>query len=183
TISSSAQPSCSTTSARRSVPLGWSAWVNSTWPPAEWTASNTPWWSVATQTSLAPEICARSTTRITIGLPAMSASGLPGSRVEAKRAGMMTRKAVMAGRSLRRADLANGRASAQRVHFLGGQLQRLVLQHHRDAVADREGQAVRLADQVLLVLAVIERPLADPAHEDVKPSGVPAAVEREGAGE
>ncbi len=39
--------------------------------------------SVATTTRAAPAAIARSATRTTIGLPAMSASGLPGRRVEA----------------------------------------------------------------------------------------------------
>jgi hypothetical protein len=45
---------------------------------------------VATHTRLAPDWLARSATRTTMGLPAMSASGLSGRRVEAARAGMMT---------------------------------------------------------------------------------------------
>src|SRR6266478_4506041 len=43
-------------------------------------------------TSAAPDSRARSATCTTIGLPAISASALPGSREEAKRAGMTTTK-------------------------------------------------------------------------------------------
>jgi hypothetical protein len=49
-----------------------------------------PAWSVATSTSDAPLFAACSATRTTIGLPPMSASGLPGKRDEAWRAGMTT---------------------------------------------------------------------------------------------
>jgi hypothetical protein len=46
--------------------------------------------SVATVTLAAPLAPARSHTRTTMGLPATSASALPGNRVEAKRAGITT---------------------------------------------------------------------------------------------
>jgi hypothetical protein len=45
--------------------------------------------SVATVTPSAPLARARSQTRTTMGLPAMSSSGLPGRRMEAYRAGMI----------------------------------------------------------------------------------------------
>ena len=48
--------------------------------------------SAATTTRLAPDWRARSATRTTIGLPAMSASGLFGRRLEASRAGIRTVK-------------------------------------------------------------------------------------------
>src|SRR6267143_1541623 len=51
-------------------------------------------WSVATYTSRAPLSRARSATRTTIGLPPISASAFPGSRLDAKRAGMMAVKDV-----------------------------------------------------------------------------------------
>jgi hypothetical protein len=46
--------------------------------------------SAATTTRPARDCFARSATRTTIGLPAMSASGLFGSRVEVSRAGIRT---------------------------------------------------------------------------------------------
>src|SRR5438093_13241938 len=97
-------------------------------------------WSVATMMRLAPDSRARSATRTTIGLPPRSASGLFGSRVEARRAGMMTTKLMNASRSQHRLDLA-----------------RLVGPHDRDAVADRIGQAVAPADQFLRFLVIFER--------------------------
>jgi len=48
--------------------------------------------SVAIQTAAAPLARARSATRTTIGLPAMSASAFPGSLLDAYRAGMRTVK-------------------------------------------------------------------------------------------
>jgi hypothetical protein len=45
---------------------------------------------VATATLSAPLAAARSQTRTTIGLPPISASGLPGKRDDAKRAGIIT---------------------------------------------------------------------------------------------
>jgi len=46
--------------------------------------------SVATYTPAAPLFAARSQTCTTIGLPPISASGLPGKRVDAYLAGMIT---------------------------------------------------------------------------------------------
>src|SRR5437764_4502989 len=109
-------------------------------------------WSVATMMRAAPASRARSATRTTIGRPARSASGLFGSRVEARRAGMMTTKLIG---SQRRLDLA-----------------RLVGPHDRDAVADRIGQAVAPADQFLRFLVIFERSLAQRADQDIKQSGV-----------
>jgi O-acetyl-ADP-ribose deacetylase (regulator of RNase III) len=50
------------------------------------------WSSQATTTRAAPLSAARSATRTTIGLPAMSASGLSGRRLDASRAGTRTTK-------------------------------------------------------------------------------------------
>src|SRR5450631_99193 len=58
--------------------------------PCAITASRMRSSSVATTTLLAPPARARSATRTTMGLPPMSESGLPGSLVEAYRAGMRT---------------------------------------------------------------------------------------------
>ncbi len=46
---------------------------------------------------LRADCCARSATRTTIGLPPISASGLSGSRVEARRAGMTAMKGGVEG--------------------------------------------------------------------------------------
>ena len=83
TIASSARPSCAAASASRSVPVGWSLRVMQTAMPCAATAARTRSSSVATATRAAPAARARSATRTTIGLPAMSASGLPGSREDA----------------------------------------------------------------------------------------------------
>src|SRR5438094_9535026 len=83
-------------------------------------------WSVATMMRAAPDARARSATRTIIGLPPRSASGLFGSRVEARRAGMMTMKLM-----------GSGAASEARLD-----LARLVGPHDGDAVADRIRQAV-----------------------------------------
>ena len=61
------------------------------WPCAR-TAAAMRSSSVATWTAAAPLFAARSQTRTTMGLPPISASGLPGKRVDAYLAGMMTIK-------------------------------------------------------------------------------------------
>ena len=70
------------------MPVAWSARVMHTGMPCAATAARMRSSSVATATWVAPASRARSATRTTIGLPAMSASGLPGNRLEAKRAGI-----------------------------------------------------------------------------------------------
>ena len=60
-------------------------------PPAFSTQAKIASESVATTTGPVPPPRARRSTCTIIGVPAMSASGLPGSRVEAIRAGMMMR--------------------------------------------------------------------------------------------
>jgi hypothetical protein len=71
----------------RSEPEGWSARVICTRPPARATASAIASLSVATTTSPIAASIARRQTWTIIGVPAMSASGLSGSRVAAIRAG------------------------------------------------------------------------------------------------
>src|SRR5437660_11435174 len=99
-------------------------------------------WSVATYTSRAPLSRARSATRTTMGLPPISASAFPGNRLDANRAGIMAVKDMW--RIL-------GGASRSLVHFfLGGQLSRLFLEHHRNIVPNRKREAVGLADEYRL---------------------------------
>ena len=63
------------------------------------------------------------------------------------------------------------------VHFLfGRKLSRFFLEHHRDIVPDRKREAVGLADQLSLRLAMDERSLADRADEDVKQARVHECV-------
>ena len=73
----------------RSVPDGSALSVITAWAPASRAAAAIPSWSVATRTAemLGARRAAR-TTCATIGRPASCSSGLPGSRVEPKRAGM-----------------------------------------------------------------------------------------------
>src|SRR5450631_116735 len=92
------------------------------------------WWSVATTTSSAPLAMARSTTHTTRGLPAMSASILPASRVERMRAGITTLKAR---RSTGRSGL-----------FFGTKRPGFLLEHHRDVVLHGIGEAIALADEL-----------------------------------
>src|SRR5688572_33290913 len=95
-------------------------------------ASAICWWSVAITTSSAPLARARSAAQATSGLPATSASIFPGRRVERMRAGITTLKARRSSSGF----------------LVGGQLPRLVLEHHRDVVLHREGEAVGLAHQL-----------------------------------
>ena len=83
----------------RSEPEAWSARVITARAPAASAASAIAAASVATTTSPSSASRARSTTWAIIGRPPMSASGLPGRRVEAKRAGIIrtTRSADSAG--------------------------------------------------------------------------------------
>ena len=97
TMASSGRPSCATASARRSVPVGWSPRVISARTPWAWAACSTRASSVAMQTCAAPERAARSAVRTTMGLPAMSARGLSGRRVEAVRAGIRAMKLTADG--------------------------------------------------------------------------------------
>src|SRR3977135_2720462 len=94
-------------------------------------------WSVATYTSRAPLSRARSATRTTMGLPPISASAFPGSRLDANRAG------IMAVKDMRRILGVPPRLLAH--FFLGGQLSRLLLEHHRNIVPNRKREAVGLA--------------------------------------
>src|SRR5690606_22904906 len=153
-------------SARRSVPVGWSARVMIASKPASRAAPAMRSSSVATATRCAPAARARSATRTTIGLPPMSASALPGRRVEAIRAGTRATKAGPAG----------GRAAVSGA-MAGVDAACLVGQHDGNVVADRVGEAIAGADQFRLdrrrarrVATQLQRALAERAHEDVKQS-------------
>ena len=75
----------------RSEPEAWSPRVITARPPAAVTAAAISVESVATATGPTAASCARRITRTIIGTPPMSASGLPGRRVEAMRAGIRIR--------------------------------------------------------------------------------------------
>ena len=72
----------------RSEPEGWSGRVRTAWPPAGLDGVDDLRLGAATTTGPIPASIARRQTWTIIGSPWMSASGLPGSRVEAMRAGM-----------------------------------------------------------------------------------------------
>ena len=72
----------------RSEPVGWCGSVRTARPPAASIASAISRSPQATTTGPTPAATARRQTWTIIGSPAMSASGLPGSRVEASRAGI-----------------------------------------------------------------------------------------------
>jgi hypothetical protein len=88
----------------RSEPDSWSARVIAASKPWARTASATAGVSVATTTRPSPASAARAATWAIIGRPAMSASGLPGRRVEAMRAGIRTRKDMRLGNFERRVE-------------------------------------------------------------------------------
>jgi hypothetical protein len=83
TMSVPARPSAAAASATRSVPDTWFSRVMSARCPACSTALRIRSSSVATATAAAPLASARSQTCTIIGLPASSASGLPGKRLDA----------------------------------------------------------------------------------------------------
>jgi hypothetical protein len=95
TLTTTSQSIAEATSAIRLVPFGWSARVIATSPPKARTASAIRRSSVATmiRESRRERAAASQTCRMS-GLPVASASGLPGNRTLAKRAGMI---ATMAG--------------------------------------------------------------------------------------
>ena len=74
----------------RSEPVGRSGSVITARPPAASTASAISWSPQATTTGPTPAATARRHTCTIIGAPAISASGFPGSRVEASREGIIT---------------------------------------------------------------------------------------------
>src|SRR5262245_7059669 len=49
---------------------------------------------------------------------------------------------------------------------------RLVLEHHRDALANRIGEPVGATDEQLLLLRVLERPLAQRAGKNIEQLGI-----------
>src|SRR5690606_27262602 len=122
-------------------------------------ASTMRWSSVAMATRSAPAARARSATRTTMARPPMSASALPGSRVDAIRAGT---RATNPGPG-RRAAAGSGAMS-------GVDAARLVGEHHRDIVPDRVGEPVAAADELRLdrrcagrIAAQLQRALAEQA--------------------
>ena len=87
-----------TASATRSVPVRWFVEVITARPPNPRTAARIRSSSVATTTSAIPRaLAARSYTCWMSGLPAISASGFPGKRVEAWRAGITTMAFLLMG--------------------------------------------------------------------------------------
>ena len=98
TMSLPSSPSRTQASASRSLPVAWSLRVSTHCTPCAAHAAAMSEWSAATTTAAAPDSAARCATRTIIGKPAMSASGLPGRRVDASRAGIsavkLTRRAA-----------------------------------------------------------------------------------------
>ncbi len=92
--SGSSAPSAAST---RSEPDGRPGSVSTARPPAACTASTISESPAATATSPTAARIAWRSTRTTIGSPPMSASGLPGRRVAARRAGMITIGRMLAG--------------------------------------------------------------------------------------
>src|SRR5947209_6957919 len=111
----------------------------------------------------APLATARSATRTTMGLPQMSASGFPGRRVDAQRAGIRTVNVATAplGSSLR-----------QLFALLRRQLPRFLFQHDRDPVANRVSEASGLRNQLLFFAIVDQRTLGHRADEHFKQLGI-----------
>ena len=100
TTISSSEPMICSASWMREVPLAWSARVITASPPASSMALAMEKSSVATTTRPRPASIARRQTWTIIGWPLMSASGFPGRRVEAMRAGMRTMARCGHGRNL-----------------------------------------------------------------------------------
>src|SRR5581483_8892934 len=132
--------------------------------PCAATASRMRTSSVATITSRAPASRARCATRTTIGLPAMSTSGLPGKRLEAYRAGMSATNGGTAAFALT--------CACALFAFLRRELARLVLEHHRNAIADGVGKTRRLGHELLALLVVDERTLGHGTHQNFQELGI-----------
>src|SRR5262245_40192645 len=107
----------SSASKMRSDPETWSARVITARPSAFSTQAAITSESVATTTSPTRAACARRMTWTIIGWPAMSRSGLPGSRVEAMRAGMRMRASAI-DPTRRAAQCARGDAFERRCSFV-----------------------------------------------------------------
>ena len=73
---------CAITSASRSEAEGWSGEVMTHWPPTAFTPSATRWLPLRHARGV-PPAPAHTHVSPTLGLPMMSASGLPGTRVDA----------------------------------------------------------------------------------------------------
>ena len=105
---------------------------------------------------------ARSATRTTIGLP----------RDVGERLARQARRRV-ARRDEDRERVGRSALTSRSFPFLGRELARLVLEHHRNAVADRIGEPVRLRDELLRARGRRSSgPLRDRAHEDLKQLGI-----------
>src|ERR1700745_487068 len=98
-----------------------------------------------------------------MGLPAISSKGLPGRRLDPKRAGMTTLKGIKTSCLPTREEIRN--RSAQ--FFVQGQRPGLLLQHDRDAVADGISKPVHPADQLAPFDGVLERPRAQGTTQNV----------------
>src|SRR3546814_20760232 len=64
--------------------------------------------------------------------------------------------------------------------WVGGQFAGFVLQHDRNAVADREGQLVCLADEFLLFAVMAQRAFAQRADQNFKQAGFHARLQKIG---
>src|SRR6476646_2662726 len=117
--------------------------------------------SAATTVRTAPLLSACCATRTTIGTPSMSAKGLLGSRVDARRAGMRTVKLIAACCCLRsQAKLRVGECAG------------FVLEEDGQAVAHRVSQPCAARDEFLFFAVVFQRPLGHGADEQFKQFGV-----------
>ena len=110
--------SASRASKMRSEPETWSLRVMMARPPALSTAAATASESVATTASPMPASWARRSTCTIIGRPWISASGLPGRRVDARRAGMRMMASGMdtagAGRTGQKVDTQRAYTGCQK---------------------------------------------------------------------
>jgi hypothetical protein len=165
TIVSSANFCCRTTSATRSVPEAQFAEVSIASNPNRHAHLATSILSVATHTDFAPLARAFSATCTTIGLPAMSRSGLFGNRVEPKRAGITTMKSDIRN-AVKEARKTKRPASSD--FFFRGDLARFVLEHHRDVILDRIREPARFADQLRVAFPVDKRAFAQRTDQDVE---------------
>src|SRR4051812_12985287 len=118
-------------------------------------------WSAAITTRRAEDFWACRATRTTMGRPAMSASGLFGNRMDARRAGMRTVNAICEpGLALN-----ERRARRQLLEFFVRQRASLFLQHDGDAVAYGVRKACATRDEFLLIPVVVEVSLGHRANQ------------------
>ena len=155
TISSSASPSATAASASRSVPVAWS-------------------WRV--MHAAMPYVRDRRAHALVVGghhdarrAALQRALGHPHDHRLARDVG--ERLARQPRRRVPRGNQDRKRHRGQRCLF-GGKPPRLLLQHHRNAVADRIREARRLRDELLLLAIVDERTLGHRAHQHLKQFGI-----------